>query len=275
MTIIKCRDRELVFGRRTLCMGILNVTPDSFSDGGKNFGLSSAVTNALQMVDDGADVIDIGGESTRPGYTEISCQEEIDRIVPVIETLRRESDVIISVDTYKSEVAKAALKAGAHIINDITGFMADANMAPVVKEYEAGAILMFNARTKGESEGEITGRAMNELLESIDIAHRAGITDDYLILDPGIGFGTTREQETELIHNLKRLSFDGRYPVLLALSRKRLAGEILMRPTLPDERDSVSIGLGLAGVFNGAGMLRVHNVKDTVDALRGFDRLFY
>ncbi len=273
--IIKCRERSLKFGSKTLCMGILNATPDSFSDGGKNYSLDAAMKNIEEMVNFGADVIDVGGESTRPGYTVISDEEEISRIVPVIKNIRENFDVTISVDTYKSGVAKAALDSGAHIINDITGLMADSKMASVIKEYDAGAVLMFNKRTKGDSfEEGIVFRAVDELCESIKIAKEAGISDDRIILDPGIGFGTTREEDQLLIRNLRLLSMGDKYPVLLALSRKRVVADLLGRETQADERDAASIGLGIAGVTNGADMLRVHNVKDTVDALKCFDAIF-
>lgn len=271
--IIKCRERSLEFSNKTLCMGILNVTPDSFSDGGKNASFDDALNTVSNMVKYGVDIVDIGGESTRPGYTKISDDEEISRIAPVISAVKANFDVTISVDTYKSEVARAALDEGAHIINDITGFLADSKMSDVVKEYDAGCVLMFNKRTNGElSSSDITKRAISELKESIDIAHKSGVSDDKIILDPGIGFGTTREEDQELIRNISLLSMDKKYPVLLALSRKRVVADLLGRETSAEERDPGSIGLGLAGVMNGADMLRVHNVKDTVDALKCFDR---
>ena len=147
---VKCRDKILTFGKETVCMGILNVTPDSFSDGGRNYKFTDAMMNVKSMIEDGAKVIDVGGESTRPGYTEISVDEELSRIVPVVKAIRDNFDVIISIDTYKSKVAEGALEAGCHIINDIYGFMYDPNMASVVKKYDAAAILMFNCRRNGE-----------------------------------------------------------------------------------------------------------------------------
>lgn len=272
--IFKCRDRNLDFGSKTLCMGILNCTPDSFSDGGVNFSYDAAMRSVEEMVKYGADVIDVGGESTRPGFETVSDDEEISRVSPVIESISKNFDVVISVDTYKSPVARAALEAGAHIVNDITGFMADMNMASIVKEYDASCILMFNARTNGKMDCDIVARAVRELKESIKIAKNAGIGEDRIIVDPGIGFGTTREEDQELIKNLKMISLCGKYPLLLALSRKRIVAELLGRETLPIERDPASIGLGIAGVINGADMLRVHNVKDTVDALKCFDKFY-
>ena len=267
-----CRDRKLIYGKRTLCMGILNVTPDSFSDGGINSSLDSAMATVEEMVNAGVDIIDVGGESTRPGYTTISDEEELSRIVPVISAIRSRFDVIISVDTYKSAVAKGALEAGAHIINDITGLMGDENMASVVADSKAGVILMFNARTNGEMNQDIVERAIAELTVSIDKAHEAGIADEYIMTDPGIGFGTTREQDMALVKNVGKLSF-GKYPVLLAGSRKRLVAELMERQSTPAERDPASIALALAGISYGANAIRVHNVKDSVDAFRCYDRL--
>ena len=270
---VKCRDKVLNFGKETVCMGILNVTPDSFSDGGRNYKFTDAMMNVKAMIENGAKVIDVGGESTRPGYTEISVDEELSRIVPVVKAIRDNFDVIISIDTYKSKVAEGALEAGCHIINDIYGFMYDPNMASVVKKYDAAAILMFNCRRNGECiKEDIIDRAVRELDGSIRRAHEAGIEDDRLILDPGVGFGTSRAQDVELTRRINELSFGGRYPMLIACSRKRTPSVLLPRETAPDQRDPVSIGMALAGVACGASMVRVHNVKDTFDALCGFDK---
>lgn len=269
---IKCRDKRLEFDKQTLIMGILNVTPDSFSDGGKNFRLSDAMFSVQRMIDEGAAVIDVGGESTRPGYTQISVDEELSRIVPVVTAIKENFDTVISVDTYKEGVAKGALEAGCHIINDIYGFMYDPNMASVVKDYDAGCILMFNCRRNGEAVSEdIIDRAVRELDGSIRTAHRVGIEDDHIILDPGIGFGTSRAQDIALTARISELSYDSRYPVLLACSRKRTPAAVLDRETTADQRDPVSIGMALAGIASGASMIRVHNVKDSADAVRGFE----
>lgn len=270
---VKCRDKLLAFGKETVCMGILNVTPDSFSDGGRNYKFSDAMMNVKAMIEDGAQVIDVGGESTRPGYTEISVDEELSRIVPVVEAIRDNFDVVISIDTYKSKVAEGALEAGCHIINDIYGFMYDPNMASVVKKFDAAAILMFNCRRNGECiKEDIIDRAVRELDGSIRRAHEAGIEDNRLILDPGVGFGTSRAQDIELTRRINELSFGGKYPMLIACSRKRTPSVLLPRETTPDQRDPVSIGMALAGVACGASMVRVHNVRDTFDALCGFDK---
>ena len=270
--VISCRGKRLEYGHRTLIMGILNVTPDSFSDGGKNRKLSDALFAAERMIREGADIIDVGGESTRPGYTMISVDEELERIAPVIERIEDAFDTVISVDTYKADVAEGALRAGAHIVNDIYGFMYDPKMAEKASEYDAAAVLMFNCRRNGECLNEdITGRAIRELSGSIERARAAGMEDDRLIVDPGIGFGTSRAQDIELIRSLDRISMSGRFPVLLAASRKRVAADILDYDTTPEERDAVTMGIGLAGVNNGASILRVHNVKMTYESLKGYE----
>lgn len=272
--VFKCKDRILEIGKRTLVMGILNVTPDSFSDGGLHSTYEAAVKAAELMVSEGADVIDIGGESTRPGYTPVSIDEELSRIIPVIETVSSTMDVAISVDTLKPEVLDEALKAGAHIANDINGLIESPKMADIAAVHGAGIIAMFNKRLSLNSDVEnIVDRAVLNLTESIRIAHLAGVSDEYLMTDPGVGFGTTREEDIELVKGLKRLSLDGKYPVLLAASRKRLAGLLAGRETLPQERDAVSTGIALAGISNGASMIRTHNVRMTVDAISGFEAL--
>lgn len=271
MSIIRCRDKVLDTSNHTLVMGILNVTPDSFSDGGDNFGTEDAIRNAMAMIEAGADIIDVGGESTRPGFTKISDEEEIGRIVPVIEYLANNTDVAISVDTYKSQVAKAALNAGAHIINDIEA-LNDPDMASVVASFDAGVVLMYNARLyPHEGSVDVASYASDVLKVQAQKALDAGITKDSIIMDPGIGFGTTREQDAALIKDLDTLSIEGEYPVLLALSRKRLVAEVMGGETSAKDRDETSLGLGIAGVSNGACMLRVHNVDLTVKALKGYD----
>lgn len=271
MSIITCRDKILDTDNKTLVMGILNVTPDSFSDGGVNFAAQDAINNAVAMIEAGVDIIDVGGESTRPGFEQISDEEEINRIVPVISYLSENTDVVISVDTYKPAVAEAALEAGAHIINDIEALHAP-DMASVIAKYNAGAVLMYNARLYpcGE-ESNVADYAREVLSGTVAKALDAGISGSSIILDPGIGFGTTRPQDAQLIRELDKLSLDGKYPVLLALSRKRLVAEVMGGDNTPVQRDETSLGLGIAGVNNGACMLRVHNVDMTVKALKGYD----
>ncbi|MBO4636179.1 MAG: dihydropteroate synthase [Clostridiales bacterium] len=274
MSIIKCRDKRLDTDEHTLIMGILNVTPDSFSDGGKNFRSSDAVRRALEMVQEGADIIDIGGESTRPGYTPVSPDEEIRRIVPVIEAVSEISDAVISVDTYKASVAEEALKAGAHIINDIYGLLYDPLMAETVVRYDAGVVLMFNTRRNGMTGSEdIVTRAIREVTGSIETAKAAGISEEYIITDPGVGFTPSRDDDLRLMENIDRFSFGKRFPVLLGCSRKRVAASLLAHESVPEERDNISIGLALGGVAKGASILRVHNVKATKEVLDGYERI--
>ena len=260
---------------KTLCMGILNVTPDSFSDGGKFTDVDVAVSHALKMRDDGADIIDIGGESTKPGYLPISVDEEISRVIPVIKRLSQYEDLTLSIDTMKSEVAKEALLSGCKIVNDISGFAFDSKMASTISSYNASAIIVFNyfytAKKNDVSNLDIIDIALMGLSSSIEMATQAGISADKISIDPGIGFGTTRQQELTLIRRLSELSFNNKYPILLACSRKRIVRELMGTQLDSNNIDLASISLGLAGVKNGASMLRVHDVKNTVVALKGFD----
>ncbi|MBR2295012.1 MAG: dihydropteroate synthase [Clostridiales bacterium] len=270
--ILKARDRKLDLSSGCRIMGILNVTPDSFSDGGKNLQTTKALASCREMIEQGADIIDVGGESTRPGYIPVDVDEETRRILPVISGISESLDTIISVDTYKSEVAGKALENGCHMVNDIYGLMYDPNMASVIREYDAAVVLMFNCRRNGECIREsITERAIRELSGSIDRAVKAGIPEDHIVLDPGVGFGTSRSQDAELLASAGRLSFGGRFPVLTACSRKRIAADLLSRQTIPEERDEVSIGIALKSVSLGSRILRVHNVRATRDALTGFE----
>lgn len=258
------RGRELVFDGRTKIMGILNVTPDSFSDGGLYGDASSAVSKALQMERDGAAVIDIGGESTRPGAEPVSPEEEISRVVPVIRELRKKSNVFISVDTFHAGTAQEALEAGADIINDISGLTSEPQIADVISEYKAGLVLMNTNRTEGF-----------DFRTQVEFALSKGISETSVIADPGIGFGTTREEDRKLIRGLLDFSLEGRFPVLLALSRKRIVSDLLERETEPKERDAGSFGLEIAGSLLGASMVRVHDVPGTRDSLMTFEKIMY
>jgi len=266
--VFKARDKEILLGSKTSIMGILNVTPDSFSDGGKYNSEEEAVNHARDMIVQGADVIDIGGESTRPGFTTISDEEEISRIKPVIARISKECNIVTSVDTYKFEVSRAALEAGAHIINDVTGLKNSPEIANLVKEYNAGIILMFNMRNEGESELSVIERAKRELSESVEIALAAGISEDRIMTDPGIGFGTTRMQDIELTKNLSELSL-GKFPILYACSRKRITAQFA-----ENDRDDATMGLSMASVVNGADMIRVHNVKKAFEVVSAFDAIY-
>ena len=258
----------LDYKKETFIMGILNVTPDSFSDGGKYNSVEAAIEQAKKMVADGAKIIDVGGESTRPGYERISDEEEIARVVPVIKALRREVPAIISIDTYKSAVARAAIEAGAHMINDIWGAKADPAMAAVAAAYNVPIILMHNRGNEPYSaywEG-----FMSDIEESIAIAKQAGVPDEHIILDPGIGFAKNLEQSIETMQRLDELSSLG-YPVLLATSRKRMIGSILNLPV--DERVEGTAATCAYGIMKGCHMMRVHDVKEVARTVKVVDAL--
>ena len=259
----------LDFSRETYVMGILNVTPDSFSDGGQFNTFETAIAQAKKMVADGAKIIDVGGESTRPGYTRISDEEEIARITPVIEAIVRDiPKVIVSVDTYKSHVAKAAIEAGAHMINDIWGAKADPNMAKVAAEKNVPIILMHNRRD--EHYADYWEDFLEDMNDSIRIAKEAGVPDEHIFLDPGIGFVKNLQQSIETMQKLPQLTALG-YPVLLATSRKRLIGAVLDLPV--EERLEGTLATCAFGVQSGCHMMRVHDVKETARTVKMMDAL--
>ncbi|MCP1143271.1 dihydropteroate synthase [Lysinibacillus endophyticus] len=259
---------ELDYRKETIVMGILNVTPDSFSDGGKFNSVNAAVAHAKEMVANGAKIIDIGGESTRPGYTRISDEEEIDRVVPVIKAILNEVPVIISIDTYKSAVARAAIEAGAHMINDIWGAKADPEIAKVAADYNVPIILMHNRND--EDYTNYFENYMQDLQESIQIVKNAGVPDQHIILDPGIGFVKNLKQSIETMQRLDELVDIG-YPVLLATSRKRMIGTILNLPL--DERVEGTAATCAYGVMKGCHIVRVHDVKEVARTVRMIDAL--
>lgn len=259
---------ELDYSKETFVMGILNVTPDSFSDGGKFNTVEAALAQAKKMVADGAKIIDVGGESTRPGYTRISDEEEIERIKPVIEALVREVPAIISVDTYKSAVAEAAIQAGAHMINDIWGGKADSNIVQIAAKYNVPIILMHN-RENAEYE-DFFSEFMNDMKESVQLALDAGVPQEHIILDPGIGFVKNLAQSIETMQRLDELVALG-YPVLLATSRKRLIGAVLDLPI--DERVEGTAATCAFGVMKGCAMMRVHDVKEVARTVKMMDAL--
>lgn len=258
----------LDYAKETFIMGILNVTPDSFSDGGKFDSVEAAVIQAKKMVADGAKVIDVGGESTRPGYTRISDAEEIARIVPVIEALIREVPAIISVDTYKSAVARAAVQAGAHMINDIWGAKADPQMAKIAAELNVPIILMHNRETADYT--DFWSGFMMDIQGSIAIAKDAGVPDAHILIDPGIGFVKNLAQSIETMQRLDELVALG-YPVLLATSRKRLIGAVLDLPV--GERVEGTAATCAFGVMKGCHMMRVHDVKEVARTVKMMDAL--
>ena len=248
---MKIGNKEFKFGERTYIMGILNVTPDSFSDGGKFNDLERAVQHAKEMIDDGADIIDVGGESTRPNHTPVSEEEEINRVIPIIKELRKHFDIPISIDTYKGKVA------GANLINDVWGFKKDPYIAEVAAKYDVSCCLMHN-RDNTEYKNFIEDM-LKDLQESVDIALRAGVKKENIILDPGIGFAKTYEQNLEAMNNLERLSELG-YPVLLGTSRKSMIGNALNLPS--NERVEGTVATTVIGIMKNCDFVRVHDVLE-------------
>ncbi len=253
--VLRCGDYELDLRKKTMIMGIVNVTPDSFSDGGRFYDIDRAVEHAKRLVADGADIIDIGGESTRPGAEKVSLEEELRRVIPVVKAVAQEIDVPISIDTYKAEVAKQAIEAGAHIINDVWGAKADAKMAEVAAFYDVPIILMHNRHDLQYR--DLISDMISDLMESVAIAKRAGVRDENIILDPGIGFAKTLEHNLEVMRRLDEFAKLG-YPLLLGTSRKRFIGHVLDLPV--NERVEGTGATVCLGIVKGAHIVRVHDV---------------
>ncbi|MBF0754618.1 MULTISPECIES: dihydropteroate synthase [Jeotgalicoccus] len=244
---------------RLKVMGILNTTPDSFSDGGKYNSVEAAVKRALEMVEEGADIIDVGGYSTRPGYTEITAEEEIERTAPVVKALREAGITAdISVDTFRSDVARAVLEAGATMINDQWRGIYDEKILDVVAEFDVPIFLMHN--NDHSTYKNVTEDMIRELKESAELALKHGVKKENIWLDPGIGFVKSREEEIEVMQNLDRLTAEG-YPVLLATSRKRMVKELIGGETNADDRDAGTLATTIIGIDAGVKAVRVHNVK--------------
>lgn len=288
------RDKKIVSGEKTILCGIINVTPDSFSDGGKYYEIENAVKRAKELVAEGATMLDVGGESTRPGSTYVEIEEEIKRVVPAVKAIKEAVDVTISVDTWKSEVAKAAIEAGADIINDITGFLGDLNMAKVIGESNVGAIVMFNpviARPNHPSskvfpkfggdgvfsEAELKSYEVMNIVEvmgkyfekSLELAEKYGISKERIMLDPGIGFGLTKKENLELINKIDIIREMG-YFTFLGVSRKRFIMNILDENGFETDfeteegsinRDQSSAILTSIAAFKGVEVVRVHTIK--------------
>lgn len=244
-------------------MGILNVTPDSFSDGGKWTDRDKALQHVSDMIKEGVAIIDVGGESTRPGHTQITIEEEIERVVPVIQMIKENFSVPVSIDSYKSPVVEAALKAGADLVNDIWGLKYDRRVADLIAEYQVPCCLMHN-RDNTEYENFLED-VCQELRDSVKIAKEAGIPDEHIILDPGVGFGKTYEQNLQIIHHLECLKTLG-YPILLATSRKSVIGLTLDLPA--DQRVEGTLVTTVMGVEKGASFVRVHDVKENIRAIK-------
>lgn len=262
---------SFTLGERTLVMGILNVTPDSFSDGGRFNNVESALQHAREMLAEGADLIDIGGESTRPGHEPVSEQEELERVIPVVEALHREfPQVPLSVDTYKAQVAREALKAGAHIINDVWGFKAEAPMAEVAAEFGCPVILMHNRHDRNY--GDLLADVAADLGECVEIARQAGVRDENIILDPGIGFAKDYTENLRVMRALDELAGLG-FPLLLGTSRKRFIRTALDLPV-----DEVVFGTAATvalGIAQGCQIVRVHDVKEIKQTVRMCDAIVY
>ncbi len=271
-----CRGKTLTLGTNTHVMGILNVTPDSFSDGGNYLDVQQAIVHAETMVAEGATLIDIGGESSRPGASPVSVNDELARVLPVVRALADTVDVLLSVDTYKAEVARRALEAGAHVVNDITALYGDPDMAATVAEMEAGVVLMHmkgTPRTMQQSPeyNDVVNEVCAWLKKKIQNAEAQGIAPERIIVDPGIGFGKTTQHNLEL---LKRLSeFRAlKKPLLIGTSRKSFIGNILEVPVT--ERVEGTAATVCWAIAHGADIVRVHDVKANVRAAQITDALY-
>ncbi|MEM9158499.1 MAG: dihydropteroate synthase [Verrucomicrobiota bacterium] len=256
---------------RSYVMGIFNATPDSFSDGGAYSGLDESVERLLAMFDEGAMMVDIGGESTRPGYAGVELEEEIARVAPLVEGLiSRKGDALISVDTSKAKVAEAALAAGARVVNDVWGFRKDEALADVAAGAGASCVLMHNARLGWEADSVLES-IKHYWEKSVGLATGAGVSEDRILLDPGIGFGTTREEDFEMLRGLNELREFG-FPMVLGASRKRLTGDPFGLDV--DERLETTLATSVAGVVAGVEFFRVHDVKENARALRMADAIY-
>ena len=254
---MKIGNLDFEIGKRTYIMGILNVTPDSFSDGGRFNNIEMAIKHAKEMIAEGVDIIDIGGESTRPGHEVVGEEEEIKRVVPVIEALTKELKVPISIDTYKGRVAEFAVRAGASMINDVWGFKKEPYIAEVAAKYNVPCCLMHNRDNKNYN--DLIQDILKDLEESIEIALKAGVKKENIILDPGIGFAKSHEDNLKTMNNLEKLNSLG-YPVLLGTSRKSMIGLTLNLPV--DQRLEGTLATTTIGIMKGCEFIRVHDIKE-------------
>lgn len=274
--IWQCGKYKFDVSSRPLLMGILNVTPDSFSDGGRFNTVDKALARALVMVEQGADIIDIGGESTRPGAAKVSVEEEVARVVPVIEALAKKIDIPISIDTYKSQVAQKALEAGASIVNDISGLRFDRNMGSLAARYKAGLVLMHIRGTPEDMQndpqyGDLLGEIKTYLRDSIQMALDAGVERTAIAVDPGIGFGKTVAHSLILIKNLAYFK-DLSCPIVIGASRKSFIGK-LNNDIPADQRLPGSLAAAVLAAQNGASIIRCHDVAETRQALDAARRI--
>ena len=255
---------------KTYVMGILNVTPDSFSDGGSYTSIDKAMEQTEKMIQQGADIIDVGGESTRPGHVQIGDEEEIKRVVPVIREIKKKFDIPVSIDTYKSAVAKAALEAGADLLNDIWGFRYDEKMAELAAEYDVPVCLMHNRDNLDYD--DFMEDVKKDLQISLDIAEKYGVKKENIMLDPGVGFGKTYEQNLMVMNHLEEI-VDMGYPVLLGTSRTSVIGLTLDLPV--DEREEGTLATSVLGAIKGCQFVRVHDVEKNVRALKMTDAILH
>ena len=265
---MKIGNKEFKLGERTYVMGILNATPDSFSDGGKFNEVEIALKRVEEMISQGADIIDVGGESTRPNFTVVEVDDEINRVVPVIKAIKEKFDITVSIDTYKAKTAEAAIKAGADIINDVWGFKKDKSMASVAAKYDVPCILMHNREDKPYE--NLMEDVKNDLIESIKIAMDAGVNKENIILDPGIGFAKTYEENLIVMKNVKEIRDMG-YPVLLGTSRKSMIGNTLNLPV--DQRVEGTLVTTVMGIMSGCEFIRVHDVLENKRACIMTDKI--
>lgn len=261
--------REFAWGARTYIMGIVNVTPDSFSGDGLALDVEAAVRQAIQMREDGADIIDVGGESTRPGAAELPAEEEMRRVLPVVRRLAKELVIPVSVDTYKADVARAALEAGAHMVNDIHGFRRDPEIARVAAEAGVPAVAMHNQR--GRDFHDTTGDIVEGLLESLRVAREAGLPEERVIVDPGFGFGWTVEQNLEMLRRLPDLRVLGR-PILAGASRKSAIGAVLGDLPAGERLEGTAASVAVA-IARGVDIVRVHDVREMARVVRVADAI--
>ena len=260
---MKIGTKEFDLENELYVMGILNVTPDSFSDGGRYNDLDHALQQAERMVEEGASILDVGGESTRPNHIKISSEEEIERVCPVIEALKQRFDVPVSLDTYKSDVAVAGIEAGADLLNDIWGLKWDGTMAKVIADAGIACCLMHNRRENVYN--DLVEDVLNDLRESVDLALAAGIAQDKIMLDPGIGFAKDLDQNLSVMKHIGRIKELG-YPILLGTSRKSMIGLTLDLPV--SEREEGTLATSIIGLMEGCSVFRVHDVKTNMRGLR-------
>lgn len=267
--VIEAKGRTLILDGGSKIMGIINLTPDSFSDGGEYNSVESALNQGIQMEKDGAHILDIGAESSRPGHESVSTEEEIKRLKDPLELILANTTIPVSIDTWKHEVAEFALEKGASIINDIYGLKRDPLLAPVIAKHNAGIVIMHNNENKEYPEG-LLYEIKKSLIESIEIALSAGISKDKIILDPGIGFAKDPEQNIKVMNNLFQLKELG-YPLLLGVSRKSVIGSVVNVP--PKDRLPGTIASTVLGILQGFDIFRVHDVKENLQAAVFTDKI--